>query len=97
MDMSQARYNLDIIDMADLPSRRLSERLTSLCASLDLADPFRYLHSNSREATFNGRSRVDFFLMSKSMLRPDLTCTIQHNYDRSLFDHKAVKLYFSRR
>jgi exonuclease III len=59
--------NIDIFEMADLPNKRHSELVQDLCFHLQLVDPYRYKHFNSREFTFiprnensKNRSRIDF-------------------------------------
>ncbi len=100
LDMSPAKSNLDIDEKTNqIPSRKRSQRLRSLCANLKIDDPFRHLHPNTREVTYlqNSiveKSRIDFFLVSYSLLERDgLRCLIKHDPDMRPFDHRAVKLY----
>jgi exonuclease III len=91
--------NIDIFEMADLPNKKHSELVQDLCFHLQLVDPYRYKHFNSREFTFvprnensKNRSRIDFFLISESLIQCVTSCTISDTLQNRLFDHKAIRL-----
>jgi len=84
------------------PSIFRSEGIADLCTSYGLSDPFRILHPDTRDFTFNPgarrnyRSRLDFFLISDSLIDCLSTCSINLALSTELFDHKAVLLEFNK-
>jgi hypothetical protein len=90
--------NIDIYGMPRPPSIIRSQLLNHISVRYLLTDPFRALHPEKRDYSYvprtgrHNRSRLDFFLISDSLLNfvnmahisPSLTC--------SLFDHKPVFL-----
>jgi exonuclease III len=67
-DCSPVNENIDILNMANIPSLRRSNRIRDLCTDLDLTDSYRHLYPNNRVYTFVpsgdrqlNRSRLDFF------------------------------------
>ena len=61
--------NPDVMFMRQIPSRLRFERVNDLCEDMDLSDPFRILHPDDRDFTYNpsgslrkNRSRIDYFL-----------------------------------
>ncbi len=98
---SVAAVNPDIINMNSLPNKRHSDLLTSLCDDLELHDPFRTRYSNVIDYTYiptdvtkKNRSRIDFFIISKSLSTKVTECCIKKNLQNKLFDHKAISLSF---
>jgi exonuclease III len=94
--------NPDCFNMQAPPNPRHSELLDELCVELSICDPFRSLHPTSSEFTYvprradaESRSRIDFFLISDSLLNYCRDCSIADSLQSSLFDHKAVLLKFS--
>jgi Reverse transcriptase (RNA-dependent DNA polymerase) len=70
-----------------------------MCDSLNLCDPFRTLYPDRRDFTFvprrrdvNYRSRIDYFIISDSLLDSICNTDIAASLQNSLFDHKAVTL-----
>jgi exonuclease III len=93
--------NIDIINMADIPSRRRTRWLDNLCTRLGLSDPYRHFYPYRREFTYipnavanQNRSRLDFFLVTHDILLSSRNCMISHHVDNLLFDHKSVRLSF---
>jgi exonuclease III len=91
--------NIDVLNMAELPNRRHSERLNEMCDILKLCDPYRILHFNKVDFTYSprsdaqkNRSRLDFFLISDSLVNVVTSCDIKDTLQNKLFDHKAVEL-----
>jgi hypothetical protein len=72
-----------------------------MCEFLDLTDPFRTTFPNRKEFTYvprnalqNNRSRIDFFLVSRSILTNNYECSIKPSLLHSSFDHKPILLEF---
>jgi hypothetical protein len=92
--------NIDIINMNAPPSIYRSRMLAKICEEHNLMDPYRLLHHKARDFTFvpragtKNRSRLDFFLVSESLLTICNKCTISSSLDTILFDHKSIKLSF---
>jgi hypothetical protein len=87
--------------MNTLPNKRHSDLLTSLCDDLELHDPFRTRYPNVIDYTYiptdvtkKNRSRIDFFIISRSLSRKVTDCNIKKNLQNKLFDHKAISLSF---
>jgi exonuclease III len=93
--------NPDCMNMQSIPNLTHSLLLRDLCQRLELCDPFRALYPDSRNFSYiprsamhNNRSRIDFFIMSDSLLGCCSDCKIADSLQSSLFDHKAVLLQF---
>jgi len=90
--------NLDIYNMASPPSIFRSQLIGELSATHKLSDPYRSIYPHTRDFTFvpstgaTNRSRLDFFLISDSLLMPLQNCTINANKHIDLFDHKSVSI-----
>jgi len=98
-DNSDPDHNIDIVNMAGLPSRRRSDRLIALAERFSLTDPFRILHPNKKEYTYVptsvnmiNRSRLDFFLMSEGMIGSVGSCVVPVALSSTVFDHKHILL-----
>jgi exonuclease III len=93
-------HNIDILNMMSPPSLHRSLLLNELCENYNFSDPFRLLHYNTRDYTYipssgkRNRSRLDFFLVSDSLVPIVNRCFISHCTDTILFDHKSIKLEF---
>jgi exonuclease III len=78
--------NIDIIIMLNPPSKLRSGWLNEICLSSDLIDPYRAFHPSRRDFTYiprgskKNRSRLDFFLISNSILSlpKDVSLLIQY-------------------
>ncbi len=92
--------NIDIINMLNPPSKLRSSWLSEICDNSDLIDPYRAFYPTKRDFTYiprglkKNRSRLDFFLMSSSLLPFCKRCIISDTVSSSLFDHKSVTLSF---
>ena len=91
--------NLDVLFMRNIPSRVRSDLVRDLCENLDLTDPFRTLHPESRDFTFvpsgtlrTNRSRIDYFLISSGLYNNLESCNIAQGYCSKTFDNKPVFL-----
>ena len=96
---SAANINPDVINMNNIPNRRHTDLLLQLCEDFNLCDPFRTLNPNRTEYTFvppdtskKNRSRIDFFIVSRSILNSVAECSISKGLQNKLFDHKAILL-----
>jgi exonuclease III len=76
--------NIDILNMANLPSSNRSRMLNDLCNACNLTDPYRYFYSEAREFTYvpfaeraTNRSRIDFFLISNDLTSQCINCRIR--------------------
>ena len=74
--------NIDIHNMISPPSLGRSRLLADICDRHNLSDPYRALHPDRRDFTFRpanprlNRSRLDFFLISDSLLNMVSSCDI---------------------
>ena len=74
-DCAGVDSNIDVLDMASIPSKNRSERLKKLCNKLKLTDPYRVFYPTKRDFTYipailqnTNRSRLDFFCISKTLI-----------------------------
>jgi exonuclease III len=101
-DRRHVTSNIDTFQMAGLPNPKNSELLGNLCTKHQLTDPFRVLYPIKREFTYSpfghvrlNRSRLDFFVVSETII-PDIgDCSISSSTRCKLFDHKQVNLYLN--
>ena len=103
-DSSDINLNIDVVNMANIPSRRRSEKLRSICIELNLLDPYRIFYPTRKEYTYipsaiglTNRSRLDFFIVSESVLSKTINCSIPHSLTSTVFDHKPVYLSTKRK
>jgi exonuclease III len=97
-------YNIDIINMRDVPNQRHSEWIRDICTDFNLIDPFRYKYPDSREYTFiprsilnKNRSRIDFFMIHESFTDRDFDCVIDIANKSNMFDHRSVTLTLNKK
>jgi exonuclease III len=97
---SDSSSNIDILHMQKPPSQLRSGWLNEICLRVDLIDPYRAFYPSRRDYTFiphgtkKNRSRLDFFLISSSILQFAKRCLIADSLSTSLFDHKLVTISF---
>ncbi len=91
--------NIDTFQMSGLPNPKNSELLNNLCAEFFFIDPYRALYPNKRDYTDSpfgtvrlNRSRIDFFIVSSSIINSISRCEIAQSIACKLFDHKQVFL-----
>ena len=91
--------NPDVLFMRNIPSRIRSDHVRDLCDFADLSDPFRTLHPEARDFSYQpsgevrkNRSRIDFFLVSSSLYNEIESCTVAQGFCRKSFDHKPIFL-----
>jgi exonuclease III len=96
--------NPDVLFMRQLPSITRSRNVGELCERFELTDPFRILHPDVRDFTYNpsgairkNRSRIDFFLVSNDLITKVNSCTIAQGFCNKTFDHKPIFLSFKRK
>jgi exonuclease III len=93
--------NVDTLNMRTAPNVRHSKLLKNMCNEFDLCDPYRAKFPNRIDFTYvprisnkNNRSRIDFFIVSSSLLPEISCCEILPHLQNKLFDHKAISLSF---
>jgi exonuclease III len=91
--------NPDVAFMRNIPSRIRSDHLLELCGDADLSDPYRTLHPDGVDFSYNpsgdlrkNRSRIDFSLVSPYIYQYIESCTVAQGYCRKTFDHKPIFL-----
>ncbi len=102
-DSRPSNHDQDVLNTVSIPSVRRSAWLNQLCTECNIIDPFRYFYPDTKEYTYvpfaaaaNNRSRLDFFLITESLLGQCVNCRIPHSLSSLLFDHKPVFLQFNR-
>jgi hypothetical protein len=96
--------NIDCFNMRRLPNLTHSRLLEDLCNKHDLTDPYRIIYperidfSYSPRAAVNvNRSRLDFFIVSDTLIDIIDDCYIRPGLQNKLFDHKAVDLILNQK
>jgi exonuclease III len=96
-------YNIDCINMLHPPNPNNTLRLIDICERFQLSDPFRHLHPETldysyvpRDSRKRNRSRLDFFIVSNTLLPKTAKCHIEAGLQNCLFDHKSVFLKLGR-
>jgi exonuclease III len=91
--------NIDTFQMSGLPNPKNSEFLYNICTKHKLTDPFRTLYPIRKEFTYSpfghvrlNRSRLDFFVVSETLIPNIGDCLISSSARCKLFDHKQVSL-----
>jgi hypothetical protein len=88
--------NIDIIGMASPPSIFRSSSISNLCTLHKLLDSYRAMWPEGRDFTYipktgrNNRSRIDFIIISDSLLEYCTKASISPSLNSTLFDHKSV-------
>jgi exonuclease III len=90
--------------MNNLPNKRHSDLLHVLCEDLELADPYRTKFPNKNEYSYipsdpikKNRSRLDFFVISRSILNKVTNTSILPGLQNKLFDHCAIVLEIAKK
>jgi exonuclease III len=93
--------NIDAVNMVAIPNAANSKKLREVSEMLDITDPYRVLHPGRRDYSYvprqvgrTNKSRLDFFLLSKSVIDKIVECNIVPHLQNKLFDHKAILLSF---
>jgi exonuclease III len=97
-------FNIDILNMKNLPNRQHTELLGELMLDIGLSEPYRLLHQEKVEFTYvprsdamNNKSRIDFFLISDDLCANVSECYISDTLQNKLFDHKAIFLTLNKK
>jgi exonuclease III len=96
--------NPDILFMRQLPSITRSRNVNDLCERYGITDPFRILHPDVWDFTYNpsgsvrkNRSRIDFFSFLNVLITYVNSCTVAQSFCSKTFDHKAIFLSFKKK
>jgi exonuclease III len=91
--------NPDCLNMKRVPNLTHSRKLSEICDTYNVTDPFRFFNSNSKDFTYvlrndasTNKSRLDFFIVSDELLDFVTDCYINPGLQNKLFDHKAINL-----
>jgi exonuclease III len=94
--------NPDCLNMRNVPNITHSKKLLKLCEKYNLSDPFRFIFPEKREFSFvprntlqKNRSRIDFFVISDSLLDIISDCRIAESVQNKPFDHRAIFVDFN--
>jgi exonuclease III len=97
-DPRPADSNIDILNMANIPSKFRTDKLLAIAKNLSLTDPYRILHPVKREFTYVpnarmnlNRSRIDYFLIKSDQIDKIIKCDIAHALSSTSFDHKKFQ------
>jgi hypothetical protein len=100
-DPRQPGENIDVINMAAIPSRQRTLACNRMSENLNLVDAYRVLYPNNREFTYIpnaavniNRWRIDFFLISESLAVQKFDAGISCGLVSKSFDHKQITLEF---
>ena len=87
--------------MAKLPNIQHSQLLSQLTTKFGLADLYRCYYPKRKDFTFipkckqhTNRSRIDFILVSETLIKFSHECDISVSTANCLFDHKSVYVNF---
>jgi hypothetical protein len=96
--------NIDCLNMVRIPNAMHSNKIRDMCEEFELSDPFRILYPDRQEFSYlprfnlsQNKSRLDFFIVSDSMLENAFDCQIHLSLQNKLFDHKAVTLTINKK
>jgi hypothetical protein len=95
--------NIDAFNMVAIPNAANSKKLREVSEMLDVTDPYRVVHPGRKDYSYvprqagrTNKSRLDFFLVSTSVIDKIVECDIAPHLQNKLFDHKAIRLSFVR-
>jgi exonuclease III len=101
-DNSPPESNIDISNMVRIPKAANGILLRNLASDFDLTDPYRVLHPNAVNFSYSpfgvqrkNRSRIDFFIISSSLVKNMRDSGIFNVPLSSMFDHKPIFLSFN--
>jgi exonuclease III len=99
-DRSVVTSKIDTFQMAGLPNAKNSEYIENIANEYGLVDPFRILYPEKHDFTYSpfgnvrlNRSRLDFYIISASLVPSLNDCVIATVPRCKLFDHKNVTLF----
>jgi exonuclease III len=83
-DMRDSRHNIDVINMAAIPSKFRTGKIKHMAEVMNLTEPYRYFKPTSREYKYIpnareniNRSRIDYFLILESLVDIVKSCEIE--------------------
>jgi exonuclease III len=89
--------NTDVLNMQNPPNLRHSNLLKKMCNEMHLSDPFRVKFPFRKEFTYfskdttkKNKSRIDFFIVSNTILSKINKSFIQPHMQNKMFDHRAI-------
>jgi exonuclease III len=95
--------NIDVLNMARIPNLTHSNKICEMLENFNLSDPYRFFYPDRKDYTYiprfnlsQNKSRLDFFLMSDTLLDDIGDCFIHTGLQNKLFDHKAVTVIFNK-
>ena len=103
-DNQNVNDNLDVHSMQNIPSIFRTNKIRSLCNIFNLVDPFRALYPNKKDFTYvpsvvnnHNRSRIDFFMITVTLIPYVKNCSISVGLLTTHFDHKCIFLNFKKK
>jgi exonuclease III len=91
--------NIDCHNMTRPPNITHSKKINELCEQFNLVDPYQLMNPDLQEFTYSphstalkNQSRLDYFLVSETIIESISSCKIASSLQNKLFDHKAVTL-----
>ena len=103
-DTSVVQNNLDVLNMVSLPSKFRSDQIKKIAGENGLVEPFRTLNPEKIDFSFIpnintniNRSRIDFFLISQTVMEKCKNSYVSPSLLSEDFDHKAVLLDFRKK
>ena len=103
VDCRNVDLNIDVLNMAGIPSKLRSEKVKNIFTKYKLADPYRYFYPNKREFTYipanldaTNRSRLDIFGVSENLVTKIGSCGISNPLTNPSFDHKEIFISFKK-
>ena len=94
-----ADSNLDVLNMATIPSVNRSTWLNEIITGHGLTDIYRYLNPDTRDYTYQphglvrrNRSCIDFFLISQVLVDSVKSTSISDRLCKKTFDHRTIFL-----
>ena len=101
VDCRNVDLNIDVLNMAGIPSKLRSEKVRYIFNKYNLKDPYRYFFPTKRDFTYipanldaTNRSRLDFFGVSESIVPKIGSCCISNALTNPAFDHKEITINF---
>ena len=103
VDCRNVDLNIDVLNMAGIPSKLRSEKVKYIFTKYKLTDPYRYFYPNKREFTYipanldaTNRSRLNLFGVSETLVTKIGSCGISNALTNPSFDHKEIFISFKK-
>ena len=85
VDCRNVDLNIDVLNMAGIPSKLRSEKVKNVFSKYKLTDPYRYFYPNKRDFTYipgnldaTNRSRLDVFGVMETLVTKIGSCCISN-------------------